>query len=94
MTYHVEWSKAATKQLLKIQKKQRLMLLSWVKNNLDGCTDPKAVSHGKQLQGTDNGWRWRVGSYRILGCIESDKLLITVVRVGHRQGIYHNLPKF
>lgn len=93
MTYRVEWSKAATKQLLKIPKKQRLLLLSWVRENLDGCEDPRAVANGKQLQGTDCGWRWRVGTYRILGRIESGKLVVVVVRVGHRQGVYHNLPK-
>jgi len=93
MSYRVEWSKAAVKQLLKIPKKQRLILLSWVKDNLDGCENPRAVASGKQMQGTDSGWRWRVGSYRVLGHIEDDKLVISVVRVGHRQGVYNNLPK-
>lgn len=93
MTYRVEWSKAATKQLMKIPKQQRFILMTWIKENLDGCSDPRSVANGKQLQGTDCGWRWRVGSYRILGSIESDKLVISVVRVGHRQGVYHNIPK-
>ncbi len=93
MTYHVEWSSNATKQLLKIPKKQRLLIVSWVKDNLDGCENPRGVGHGKQLQGTAAGWRRRVGTYRVLGTIEDDKLIITVVRVGHRQGVYSNLPK-
>ena len=92
MTYKVEWSKAAAKQLLKIPKKQRLILVSWVKNNLEGCADPRLVMNGKQLQGTDCGWRWRIGSYRILGRIDFDKLTNVVVRVGHGQGVYNNLP--
>ena len=93
MSFSVEWSKAATKQLLNIPKKQRLIILSWVQEHLDGCEDPRRAPNGKQLQGTDSGWRWRVGVYRILARIEDGKAVIQVVRVGHRQGVYKNMPR-
>lgn len=93
MSYQVEWSRAAAKQLLDVPKKQRLMILKWVEDNLVGCSNPKAVPGVKQLQGTAHGWRYRVGSYRILASVFEDKLLIEVVRAGHRQGVYKNLPK-
>lgn len=93
MSFSVEWSKAAAKQLLKIPKKQRLIILSWVQEHLDGCEDPRLAPNGKQLQGTDSGWRWRVGVYRLLGRIEDGKAVIEVVRVGHRQGVYKNMPR-
>ena len=51
------------------------------------------IQGGKPIQGSDNGWRWRVGSYRILGQILDDEIVINIVRVGHRQGVYGNLPK-
>lgn len=92
MSWHVIWSKKATKQLLSIEKRQRLLVASWVNENLEGCANPKSVPGAKQIQGTRNGWRYRVGSYRILARIEEDELLIEVVRVGHRQGVYSNLP--
>lgn len=92
MSYRVEWTKRATKQLLAIPKKQRLMVLSWVQKNLEGCADPKAIVGAKPLQGTRQGWRYRVGSYRILATVRDDELVVEVVRVGHRQGVYGNLP--
>ena len=55
MSFSVEWSKAASKQLLKIPKKQRLIILSWVQEHLDGCEDPRLAPNGKQLQGTGSG---------------------------------------
>ncbi len=85
MSYEVEWSRSAAKELLSIEKKQRLMILKWVEDNLAGCENPKAIPGSKALQGTKNGWRYRVGSYRILATINEGKLLIEVVRVGHRQ---------
>ena len=93
MIYRVEWSKAAVRQVLNIPKRQRVLIVAWIKENLDGCVNPRNVANGKQLQGTGSGWRWRVGSYRLLAKIEDEKLVIVVVRVGHRQGAYKNLPK-
>ena len=93
MSYDVEWSRNATKELLSVEKKQRLMILKWVEENLVGCENPKTVPGSKALRGTRNGWRYRVGSYRILTTINEGKLLIEVVRVGHRQGVYKNPPR-
>ena len=73
VSFSVEWSKAATKQLLSIPKKQRLIILSRVQEHLDGCEDPRRAPNGKQLQGTDSGWRWRVGVYHIPARIEDGK---------------------
>lgn len=39
MSFSVEWSKTAAKQLLKIPKKQRLIILSWVQDYLDEYED-------------------------------------------------------
>ncbi len=93
MSFSVEWSKAATKQLLSIPKKQRLIILSWVQTTLTDARTRAAHRTEKQLQGTNSGWRWRVGVYRILTRIEDGKAVIEVVRVGHRQGVYKNMPR-
>lgn len=93
MSYRAVWSRRATKQLLDVPKKQRLMIAAWVEDHLDGCENPKAIAGGKHIQGTRNGWRYRCGSYRVLTRIEDEELLIEVVRVGHRQGVYSNLPE-
>ena len=76
-----------------IPKKQRIFITTWIKNNLDNRENPQGIAGGKSLKGTDCGWRYRVGSYRILCRIEKDVLIVTVVRVGHRQDVYGNLPK-
>jgi len=41
-----------------------------------------------KLSGTQNGYRIRVGTYRILYEIRDDLLVVVVARVGHRRGIY------
>ncbi len=41
----------------------------------------------KKLKGRD-GYRLRVGNYRIIYELENDKLIIHVLEVGHRKDVY------
>ncbi|MBQ2680415.1 MAG: type II toxin-antitoxin system RelE/ParE family toxin [Eggerthellaceae bacterium] len=93
MSYRVVWKKTARKQLESLSPKQQLMVFGWVREHLDGCDNPKSLPECKKLAGTENGWRYRVGSYRLLAEIRDEELVIKILRVGHRQGVYTNLPK-
>ena len=79
MSFSVEWSKTAAKQLLKIPKKQRLIILSWVQDYLDEFEHYCLWPCAKALQGSERGWRSRVGVYRILGRFEGKRAIIEVV---------------
>lgn len=87
MKYKVEYTKTAMKQFKKMDKKIAALILSYIEDKLVGCENPRL--YGKALLGNlDDIWRYRVGSYRILTKIEDDKVLITIVEVGHRKEIY------
>lgn len=68
------------------------MILKRVKDNLEDCENPKAIPGARALQGTRAGWRYRVGSYRILASVLKRRLVVEVIRVGHKQGMYRKLP--
>ena len=85
--YSVEYSLGAIKDLKKLDKQTRLLIGSWIEKNLVDCADPRA--HGKALKGDRRGeWRYRVGDYRILANIQDDKILILVLKIGHRREVY------
>ena len=42
----------------------------------------------KKLKGAGDLWRVRVGDYRVVYQIEDGKLLILVIRIGHRREVY------
>ncbi len=85
--YKVEYSKEASKALLKMDKSVSRMIYGWVNKNLDGCPNPRA--HGKALTGNLAGlWRYRVGSYRLIADIQDDRLVILMLEIGHRGEIY------
>ena len=65
MTYHVEFSKRALKDIKKLDKATAALILGWIRKNLEGCDNPRA--HGKGLTAYHSGeWRYRVGDYRLL----------------------------
>lgn len=87
MNYRVEFSKAALKELKKLDKQTAAMILGWVRKNLDGCTDPR--QHGKGLTANRSGqWRYRVGDYRLLADIQDNRIVILILHIGHRSEIY------
>lgn len=90
MGYSVELTKRAEKQLAALDKKTLMLVASFI-DKLDGCEDPCAFLNTKKLQGIDNGWRWRVGAYRILGTINDRRLIIELFRIGHRKDVYRKL---
>ncbi|MCL2605779.1 MAG: type II toxin-antitoxin system RelE/ParE family toxin [Coriobacteriia bacterium] len=91
MSYRVQWSNAAVKDLKRLDPQTNRLIRVWVRNNLEGCDNPRTITSGKPLQGRKGGWRYRVGTYRLLVTIVDEELLIQVVRAGHRQGVYSNL---
>ena len=49
--------------------------------------NPRPAGVTKQ-QGEANAWRIRVGDYRILYAIEDRRLVIFVIKIGHRREVY------
>ncbi len=87
MTYHVEFTKEALKTLKKLDKHTALFITSWIRKNLENCTDPRA--HGKGLTASRSGqWHYRVGDYRLIADIQDDRILILILNIGHRRDIY------
>ena len=87
MTYHVEFSKRALKDIKKLDTATAALILGWIRKNLEGCENPRA--HGKGLTANHSGeWRYRVGDYRLLAEIQDGKLVIIMLTGGHRSEVY------
>ena len=87
MTYKVEYTEQAIKELRKIDKHTQFFILAWIEKNLVDCENPRQL--GKGLTANRSGeWPYRVGDYRIIAEIEDDKVIILVLTVGHRREVY------
>ncbi len=87
MSYSVEFTKLAHKNLKKLDKPTAALITSWIRKNLEGTSNPH--QHGKALSGNHKGkWRYRVGDYRLLSEIQEDKIIILILEIGHGKEIY------
>jgi addiction module toxin, RelE/StbE family len=87
MNYEVIYSQNAIKELKKLDKHIRKLILAWIEKNLVNCNNPR--QHGKPLVANHSGkWRYRIGDYRIIAEIEDEKIIIFIVTIGHRKNIY------
>ena len=79
-------SDTAKRQLKKLDKSIRERILKYM-DKIESLVNPRA--RGKGLSGNLSGtWRYRVGDYRVFCKIMDDKLIIEVVKVGHRRDVY------
>lgn len=85
MTYAVEWSRRAEKQLARLDRSVATALVRFMNERVHQAPDPRRI--GKQLKASDF-WRYRVGDYRILCHIEDERLVVLVVELGHRREVY------
>ena len=78
----------ARKEFLKLDKPIQKQIQTFIVK-LQGLEDPR--SSGKALAGNLAGrCRYRVGDYRLVCEIDDEKIIITILRIGHRKNIYDN----
>ena len=88
MAWKVELSGEAERVLRKLDGQHAQRILKFLHERVAKLDDPRSV--GRALQGSRLGefWRYRVGPYRIISKIEDDRLIVLVLRVGHRKEVY------
>ena len=88
MAWKVELSLEADRELAKLDRQHAKRILKFLHERVARLDDPRSM--GKALQGARLGefWRYRVGDYRLICKIEDDRLLVLILRIGHRREIY------
>ncbi len=82
----VELTESAKKQLKKIDPSNRNRILKYL-FEVEKLEDPR--SRGEALLENMSGlWRYRIGDYRAICEIQEEKIVISVLKIGHRKDIY------
>ena len=87
MAWTIEFVPAAAKELNAIGATQASRIVKFLSTRLSKLDDPRSI--GEALKGRlGQLWKYRIGDYRIIADIQDKKVLILVVRVGHRREVY------
>ncbi len=86
MKWRVFFDPTAEKQFSKLGRTAQQEIEKYIAKNLESEEDPRRF--GKPFLSLRNAWRYRVGDYRFVCQIQNDKLIILVIKVGHRRDVY------
>lgn len=89
MTYRIEVAPAAERQLRKLDPVARRRVQAAIEILAGTPRPPGAEALAGQPSGT---LRVRTGDYRIVYEVHDDRLVVLVIRVGHRRDVYRGLP--
>ena len=82
--YHVEITGSAERQLRKLSRSNQLR----VARALVGLATEPFPTQSRKIAGTQDVWRIRVGSYRILYSVDNDRVVVITLKIGHRRDVY------
>lgn len=84
MTWRVEFRPSARAELLALDRTVQTRVL----RSLAGlAADPRAAAGVKAMKG-GQGYRLRVGDWRVLYTLHDDVLVVLVIQIGHRREVY------
>lgn len=88
MAWRIEYEAAAKKELSRLDKHIARRLTAFMQERVATLDDPRSIGHA--LAGSDLGhlWRYRVGDFRIICDIQDVRIVVLVLRIGHRREVY------
>jgi mRNA interferase RelE/StbE len=82
-SYRIDFKPSVKRDLKSIPRREALAILDTIRN----LSDNPFPSQSKRLTGRE-GWRLRVGSYRVIYTVSSSDITVFGVRPPHRKNIY------
>lgn len=84
MPYAISYVPSAAKAIRKLDRPAAHQLLDAIEGLASEPRPPGCI----QLKGGGGELRIRVGDYRVIYDVQDDKLVVLVLRVGHRRDVY------
>jgi mRNA interferase RelE/StbE len=82
--YKIEVSATAERQLKKIRREDTIRILRSI-SLLAGEPRPSGC---RKLSGYDDIYRIRIGHYRVIYEIDGKRIIIVILKIGHRREVY------
>ena len=86
-SFRIEVSAPAEKQIRKRQREDQVRVLRAIQPLATEPTPPGS----RKVRGYQDVYRIRVGTYRILYRVTGRRLVIIILKIGHRREIYRSL---
>ena len=84
--WRVIFQKSAYKEYKKLPKKIKIKIDEVL--TILSISPLNEVLNFKKIRGKDNHYRIRVGDYRVIYTPQNERLIIRIIRIGHRKDVY------
>jgi len=84
VTYKIEFSRSAEKEFISLPKVEQKKIAK----KIDKLADHPFPAGHKKLEDGGEIYRIRQGDYRILYSVQEGKLIVLVLKIGHRREVY------
>lgn len=88
MAYSVEFRPNVLKNIKRFPKKDLVKIKKKINELASNLPDPATT----KMKGNNSFHKVRSGDYRIIYEIHDDRVVILVVKIGHRKDVYKSLP--
>jgi mRNA interferase RelE/StbE len=85
LAWQIEFDPDALQDLRKIDKPIQIRLVGFLRTRVSSLTNPRDIGEALSGQRLGNYWKYRVGDWRIICDIQDQKILVRVLRIGHRR---------
>ena len=82
--YRIEWKRSAAKELRQLPRE----VVTRVLEAVEGLRTNPFAAGVRKLSGAEHTYRIREGSYRVIYSVYTSRLVVEVIRVGHRRDVY------
>ena len=87
MAYTILFQPAARRELAGVQRREQTRLMAAIESLAENPHPPGCA----KMSGFTDIWRIRVGDFRIVYRIVDQRLIVEVIRIGHRREVYRGL---
>lgn len=87
MAWKIEVTDTALKEIKKLGPQASKLIFNFLDQRLAHMDDPSAL--GEELKHELSGyWRYRIGDWRLICELKEERLIVLVLRAGHRREVY------
>jgi len=87
LAWAIEFEDSAQKELAKLDKQAQKDIIAFLRHRVAEREDPR--DYGAPLRGELAGlWKYRIGAYRVVAAIQEERVIVLVLRIGHRSKVY------
>jgi len=88
LPWTVEFDAAAAKELRKLDPAVARRIVAFLRERLSPLANPRSIGEALHSDVLGEFWKYRLGDYRVVARIVDQRVVVIVIRIGHRRDIY------